>query len=165
MPLRQAFRPVSGSLLIVPIQQAPRFFAKAEPFSQLNNTWGSGGSQSRMWDGMASGVPMGIRRRAYPSPLTGPSPPCSHASCKASTHSCSKRLRTTVLQADDSPCNSNSVITQGGRDMGCCVSLAMIPRERCLHNEATYMLVPNLEPPATLYHADTTPAPPSCCRQ
>jgi hypothetical protein len=38
MPLRQAFWPVSGSLLIVPIQQTFRFFAKVEPFSQLNNT-------------------------------------------------------------------------------------------------------------------------------
>jgi hypothetical protein len=38
---------------------------------------------------------------------------------KASTHSCSKRLRITVLRAGDSSCNINSVITQGGRDMGC----------------------------------------------
>jgi hypothetical protein len=65
-----------------------------EPFSQLNNTRGSGDVQSRMWDGMSSGVLMGIRRREYPSPLTGPSPSSSHASFKASTHSCSKRLST-----------------------------------------------------------------------
>ena len=109
-----------------------------EPFSQLNNTRGSGDVQSRMWDGMSSGVPMGIRRRAYPSLLTGPSPSCSHASCKASTHSCSKRLRITMLQADDSSYNSNSVITQSGRDMGCCVILSIIPRERCLHNETIW---------------------------
>jgi hypothetical protein len=64
-----------------------------------------------MKDRISSGVPMGIRRRAYPSPLTGPPPSCSHASCKASTHSCSKRLRITMLQADDSPYKSETCTT------------------------------------------------------
>jgi hypothetical protein len=57
---------------------------------------------------------------------------------QASTHSCSKRLRITMLQADDSSYNSNSVITQSGRDMGSRVSLSIIPRERCLHNETIW---------------------------
>jgi hypothetical protein len=70
MPLRRAFRLparfwkpfASSNPANTPL------FAEVEPFSQLNSAWGSGGSQSRMWDRISSGVPMGIRSRAYPPP-------------------------------------------------------------------------------------------------
>ena len=138
MPLRQTFWPLSSILLTVKNQQTFRFSRNRSHFPNRTTRGTLTGRNPECGDGMSSNVPMGIRRRSHPSPLTGPSPSCSHASCKASTHSCSKRLRITMLQADDSSYNSNSVITQSGREMGCCVILSIIPRERCLHNETIW---------------------------
>ena len=129
---------VCRSLLLVKSHQASNFSRNRNHFFKSTTRETLMTPDPSMKDRISSDVPMGIRRRAYPSPLTGPSPSCSHASCKASTHSCSKRLRITMLQADDSSYNSNLVITQSGREMGCCVILSIIPRERCLHNETIW---------------------------
>ena len=138
MHLRQTCQLVCSILLIVRNHQASNFSRNRNHFFKSTTRETLMTRDPSMKDRISSGVPMGIRRRAYPSPLTGPSPSCSHASCKASTHSCSKRLRITMLQADDSSYNSNLVITQSGREMGCCVILSIIPRERCLHNETIW---------------------------
>jgi hypothetical protein len=118
MVLRQTCQLFCSILLVVRNQQASNFSRNRNHFFNQTTRTTLMTPDPSMKDRISSDVPMGIRRRAYPSPLTGPSPSCSHASCEASTYSCSKRLRITMLQADDSSYNSNSVITQSGRDIG-----------------------------------------------
>jgi hypothetical protein len=105
MVLRQTCQLICSILLIVRNHQASNFSRNRSHFFNQTTRTTLMTPDPSMKDRISSDVPMGIRRRAYPSLLTGPSPSCSHASCKASTHSCSKRLRITMLQADDSSYN------------------------------------------------------------